>query len=463
MKPVIVLVGRPNVGKSTLFNRLVRSRDALVADQPGLTRDRNFGEGRLGDYPYIVVDTGGMGGDEQTLEGLVASQSWLAVSQSDGILFLVDARQGLTVADETIAQQLRATGKPVTLVVNKTDGLDTNVVVAEFHQLGLGMPHAVSATHGRGVMAMINSTLQGLSGQQVHEESPQDPGIKIAIIGRPNVGKSTLVNRMLGEERLLTYDKPGTTRDSIYIPFKRNGIHYTLIDTAGVRRKRSVKEAIEKFSIVKTLKAIEDANVVIMVLDGKESISEQDATLLGFVLDAGRALVMAVNKWDGIDADQRQKIKRELDVKLTFLDFARIHFISALHGTGVGDLYASIGRAYESAFKKIQTPRLTRLLLDLVTAHQPPLVRGRRIKLRYVHQGGHNPPLFVIHGKQTTALPDTYRRYLMNAFCKHLKLEGTPVRLEFKTAENPYKGRRNKLTKRQQLKRKRLMRFVKKK
>ncbi len=461
MKPVIALVGRPNVGKSTLFNRLTKTRDALVADQPGLTRDRKFGEGRVGQHPYIVVDTGGLTGETDGVEELMEEQSWLAVEQADSVLFLVDARNGLTPEDQHLAKRLRKTGKHIILVVNKIDGLDADLVTAEFYHLGLGTPHAITASHGRGVPALMQAVFDEMPVEDVTEAMEvASKGIKIAIIGRPNVGKSTLVNRMLGEERVVAYDLPGTTRDSIYLPFERDGQEYTLIDTAGVRRRSRVSEVVEKFSVIKALKAIEDANVVIMLLDASEGITDQDASLLGFVLDAGRALVLAINKWDGLSIDQRDTVRRELDYKLPFLGFAKTHFISALHGSGVGDLYASVDRAYASACKDFSTPKLTRLLEELVMAHQPPLVKGRRIKLRYAHQGGINPPIIVIHGNQTASVPDAYRRYLINAFLRHLKLEGTPMRLEFKSGKNPFAGKKNKLTPRQVEKRRRLRKFT---
>ncbi len=460
MKPVLALVGRPNVGKSTLFNRLTRSRDALVADLPGLTRDRKYGDGRLGKRDYLVIDTGGLSGEETGIDDVMATQSWQAVEEADEVLFLVDARDGLTPEDENIARRLRATGKPVHLVVNKIDGVDADVVTAEFHALGLGEVHPVSAAHGRGVRAMMDVILAGLPESTAEPGEEEARGIRVAIVGRPNVGKSTLVNRIMGEERVVTYDLPGTTRDSIYIPFERDGVDYTLIDTAGVRRRAKVREAVEKFSVIKTLQAIDDANVVVMVLDARQGIGEQDATLLGYILEKGRALVIAVNKWDGLERELRERIRDELDRKLPFVDFATIHFISALHGTGVGELFDSIQTAYRCAMAHFDTPRLTRLLEDLVSAHPPPLVRGRRIKLRYAHQGGRNPPRIVIHGNQTERVPDSYRRYLVNGFRKHLRLKGTPVRIEFRTGENPYKGRRNKLTRRQQEKRERLKRFV---
>ena len=459
MQPVIALVGRPNVGKSTLFNRLTRSRDALVADQPGLTRDRQFGDGKLGDKPYIVVDTGGLSGENEALDSLMASQSWLAVEQADIVLFLVDAQAGLMPDDQQIGERLRQSGKPVFLVVNKADGKDADLVSAEFHALGLGQPHAIAASQGRGVKALMNTVLATLP--EAEAQSDEAPaGIKVAIIGRPNVGKSTLVNRILGEERVLAYDMPGTTRDSLYLPFERDGQAYVLIDTAGVRRRSRVREAVEKFSVIKTLQAIKDAHVVLMLLDAHQGISEQDASLLGFVLESGRALVLAVNKWDGLEQEQRDWVRRELEVKLPFLGFAEVHFISALHGTNVGHLFASIITAYESATRTLSTSGLTRLLHDLVEAHPPPLVRGRRIKLRFAHQGGQNPPVIVIHGNQTAAVPDSYRRYLINGFQKHLGLEGTPVQVELRSGDNPFAGKKNKLTARQVQKRQRLRRFV---
>ena len=461
MKPVIALVGRPNVGKSTLFNRLTRSRDALVADQPGMTRDRKYGDGKLGEHPYIVIDTGGLSGEEEGLDGLMAAQSWLAVEEANIILFMTDAHDGLTAMDEVIAKRLRNTGKEVILVVNKVDGLNADVITAEFFSLGLGQPHAIAASQGRGVTVLIESILSNLPATD--DESHAASGIKVAIVGRPNVGKSTLVNRILGEERVVAYDMPGTTRDSIYLPFERDGQQYTLIDTAGVRRRGKVSEVAEKYSVIKALQAIQDAHVVIMVLDAQDTISEQDVTLLGYIMDAGRALVISINKWDGLDEDQKEKIKTELDYKLPFLSYAKKKYISALHGTGVGDLFGYVQTAYKSAMAEFPTPKLTRLLEYLVQQHQPPIVRGHRIKLRYAHQGGKNPPIIVIHGNQTQSVPDSYKRYLFNAFLKRLNLHGTPIRIEFKTSDNPYKDKKNKnnLTRRQQAKRRRMMKHVK--
>ena len=465
MIPVIALVGRPNVGKSTLFNRLTRSRDALVADVPGLTRDRKYGDGRLGDRPFIVVDTGGLSGDREDLDALMAEQSWQAVEEADRIFFLVDGREGLGGADEAIAAALRRTGKPVALVVNKADGIDVDVAMAEFHGLGMGEPRPISAAHGRGVEKLLSAALADvpLPETVAADDGEPDDTIRVAVVGRPNVGKSTLINRILGEERVLAYDLPGTTRDSIFIPFERDGCAYTLIDTAGVRRKARVSEAIEKFSVIKTLQAIAAANVVVLVLDAREGISEQDATLAGYIAEKGRALVIAVNKWDGLDPHARERIRDQLDRKLPFLGFASVHFISALHGSGVGELFPDIVAAHASAMRELSTPELTKILEQAVHAHQPPLIRGRRIKLRYAHQGGRNPPLVVIHGKQTERVPEAYRRYLVNSFRSALRLTGTPVRIEFRTGANPFKGRKNKLTPRQISRKRRLVKHTSRK
>ena len=460
MKPVIALVGRPNVGKSTLFNCLTRSRDALVADLPGLTRDRKYGEGRVGDKPYIVVDTGGLSGNEHGLEELMAGQVWQAVEEASAVLFLVDAHEGLNAADEEIGRRLRLSNKKIYLVVNKVDGSDLQMVIAEFHSLGLGDPYGITASHSGGVAALMDEVLESFP--PAVDEEVEQPGIKIAIVGKPNVGKSTLVNRILGEERVLAYDMPGTTRDSIFVPFERHGKHYTLIDTAGVRRKSRIDDKLEKFSVIKALQAIEEANVVVLVIDAQEGVSEQDAHLLGFVLDTGRALIIAVNKWDGLDPDQRIRVKQELERRLQFVDFAEIRFISALHGTGVGELYAPIESAYAAAYKELPTPQLTKLLEEAVAVHQPQLVKGRRIKLRYAHQGGRNPPIIVIHGNQVDKVPGHYIRFLTKFFREALYLHGTPVRLEFKSSANPYAGKRNTLTPRQMQKKKRLMRHIKK-
>ena len=463
MLPVIALVGRPNVGKSTLFNRMTRTRDALVADFPGLTRDRKYGDGKLGDRPYIVIDTGGLSGDTEDLDSLMAQQAWLAIEEADLVLFLVDGRDGLTAADEAVATALRRTGKSRLLVVNKTDGIDSDAACSEFYALGLGDPYSVSAAHGRGVNALMAAAMALLPPVEAAAIPVDDDTIRVAVVGRPNVGKSTLINRMLGEERVLAYDMPGTTRDSIFIPFERDGVAYTLIDTAGVRRRARVREVIEKFSVIKTLQAIDAAHVVILVLDAQLGIGEQDASLAGYIAEKGRALVVAVNKWDGLETHARRQVNDQLDRRLPFLGFAKTCFISALHGTGVGDLFPQVQKAYAAAMRELPTPGLTKILEQAVQEHQPPLVHGRRIKLRYAHQGGRNPPVIVIHGNQTERVPETYRRYLVNAFRSAMHLTGTPVRIEFKTGSNPYKGRRNKLTPRQVKRKGRLMRHVKKK
>ena len=442
MVPVIALVGRPNVGKSTLFNRLTRSRDALVANVAGLTRDRKYGEGKIGSHPYIVVDTGGISGDEEGIDSVMAEQSLAAISEADVVLFLVDAKAGLTAADEMIALHLRKQGKAYHLVLNKVDRVDAEQAEADFAALGMGEAYHIAAVHGRGVSNMINDVLQHCTDGEAElseDESQVKPrGIKIGIVGRPNVGKSTLVNRLLGEERVVVYDQAGTTRDSVYIPYERFGQDYTLIDTAGVRRRGKVSEAIEKFSVIKTLQAIEDANVVVLVLDAREGIVEQDLHLLGFVLDAGRAVVIALNKWDGMEQEQKDLVKHELKRRLGFINYARIHTISAKHGTGVGHLYDSIEEAYEAATSKLSTNRLTRILEDAVKEHQPPMVNNRRIKLRYCHAGAMNPPTIIIHGNQTDRVPAAYRRYLENTFRKVLKIMGTPIRIEFRSGDNPY-------------------------
>jgi len=463
MLPVIALVGRPNVGKSTLFNRLTRTRDALVADVPGLTRDRKYGDGKIGEHPYIVIDTGGLSGESDDLDGLMAQQAWQAIEEADLLFFLVDARDGLAGGDETIAAALRRTGKTVHLVVNKTDGVDADSVTAEFFALGLGTPQPIAASQGRGVAALMDQALASLPGAgETPDELADDDSIRVAVVGRPNVGKSTLINRIMGEQRVLAFDRPGTTRDSIFIPFMRDEVAYTLIDTAGVRRRARVTGAIEKFSVIKTLQAIDAAHVVILVLDAQQEISEQDASLAGYIAEKGRALIVAINKWDGLDAHQHSQITGQLERRLPFLGFAAVRRISALHGTGVGELFPCVQKAYASAMRELPTPRLNTILEYAVQAHQPPLVRGRRIKLRYAHQGGRNPPVIVIHGNQTERVPEPYRRYLVNAFRDALKLTGTPIRIEFRTGDNPYKGRRNKLTGRQLKRKSRLMRHVKK-
>ncbi len=465
MLPVIALVGRPNVGKSTLFNRLTRSRDAIVADYPGLTRDRQYGFGRIGPIPYLVVDTGGVAGGEQGIEEIMAEQSVRALKECDVAIVMVDGRSGVTAADEHVADLARRHAPRVWLAVNKAEGLDADIAASDFHGLGLGDPIAVSATHGDRVAAMIDAVLEEFvpaAEEESDDTGDDDTALRIAIVGRPNVGKSTLANRLLGEDRLLVFDQPGTTRDSVAVPFERNDRHYELIDTAGIRRRAKVHEAIEKFSIVKALQAIERAQVVVAVIDAHEGVTEQDVSLLGLVLERGRALVVVTNKWDGLSAAERKHVRDELDRRLPFLDFAERMMISALHGTAVGDLLPAVERAYRAATRDLSTNELTRELEAAVVAHPPPLVRGRRIRLRYAHQGGRNPPIIVIHGNQTDKLPEAYRRYLVNRFRKAFKLKGTPVRLSFKTGDNPYKDRRNPLTPRQERRRRRMMKHVKK-
>ncbi|MCX2779051.1 ribosome biogenesis GTPase Der [Microbulbifer thermotolerans] len=463
MLPVIALVGRPNVGKSTLFNRLTKSRDALVANYAGLTRDRKYGEAEIGGRRMILVDTGGISGGEEGIDAAMAQQSLRAIEEADVVLFLVDCRAGLTAADEMIADQLRSRSKPTFLVANKVDGVNPDIALAPFYELGIGEIFPTTATHGRGVRSLMQRVAEDLPEQVETPQSEEATGIKIAIVGRPNVGKSTLVNRLLGEERVVVYDQPGTTRDSIYINYQRDDKPYTIIDTAGVRRRKNIKESVEKFSIVKTLQAVEDANVVVLVIDAREGLVDQDMHLMGSVIQAGRALVVALNKWDGLEADHREYVKAELERRLRFVDFADIHFISALHGTGVGNLYQSIEAAYQSATDKLSTNHLTRILQWAVSEHQPPLVRGHRIKLRYAHAGGQNPPVIVIHGNQTEEVPAHYVRYLEKTYRKALDLHGTPVKIEFRTGTNPYAGRKQKLTDRQKAKKRRLMKFVKKK
>ena len=504
--PVVALVGRPNVGKSTLFNRLTRTRDALVADFPGLTRDRKYGQAHLAGHDFIVIDTGGIDGTEEGVEEKMAEQSLLAIEEADIVLFLVDARAGLTSADIGIANYLRQRQNKTTVVVaNKVDGIDADSHCAEFYQLGLGEIAQIAASQGRGITSLMEHVLAPFAEQMAEtteesavettdissettefdewdedfdfsneedtalldeelaqEQTPDKQNIKIAIVGRPNVGKSTLTNRILGEDRVVVYDMPGTTRDSIYIPMERDGQNYTLIDTAGVRKRGKVHLAVEKFSVIKTLQAIQDANVVLLVIDARENISDQDLSLLGFILNAGRSLVIVVNKWDGLDTDVKDRVKSELDRRLDFIDFARVHFISALHGSGVGNLFDSVKEAYECATQKMTTSMLTRILQIAVDEHQPPMISGRRVKLKYAHPGGYNPPIIVIHGNQVDKLPDSYKRYLSNHFRRSLKIIGSPIRLQFQEGNNPFAGKRNKLTPNQLRKRKRLMKFIKK-
>jgi len=457
MLPVIALVGRPNVGKSTLFNRLTRRRDALVADFSGLTRDRKYGEAEWLERRFICIDTGGLSGDEEGIDGAMAEQSLLAIEEADIVLFLVDCRAGLTPFDQAIAKHLRSRNKKVFIVANKVDGHDQDVVIAPFYEMGLGSIHPTTATQGRGVNRLMEEIIAEFPAEEESAQSEEElasKGIRIAVVGRPNVGKSTLVNRMLGEDRVVVFDMPGTTRDSIYINYERHGKPYTIIDTAGIRRRKNVKLSVEKFSIVKTLQAVEDANVVVLLLDASEGVVDQDLHLMGHVIDAGRALVVGLNKWDGLEQEFKQYVKSELERRLRFVDFADIHFISALHGTGVGHLYESIEKAYASATDRFSTNHLTNVLQMAVSEHQPPLVRGHRIKLRYAHPGGHNPPIIVIHGNQTTEIPKHYVRYLEKTFRRALDLHGTPIRLQFKTSDNPYN--KNDLSDKQRTRQRRL-------
>jgi GTP-binding protein len=438
MLPTLALVGRPNVGKSTLFNRLTKTRDALVADQPGLTRDRHYGHGRLGKQPFLVVDTGGF--EPLAKEGIVqemARQAEAAIAEADALLFLVDGRAGLTPQDRVIAERLRKSGRPLFLVVNKAEGMNRDVVAAEFHELGCGEPRVISSAHGDGVRELLELVMEGFP-EEAEEGADAAAGPRVAVVGRPNVGKSTLINTLLGEERMIAFDMPGTTRDAIATPFERNGKHYTLIDTAGLRRKGKVFEAIEKFSVIKTLQAVEAANVVVLMVDASQDISDQDAHIAGFCIEAGRALVLAVNKWDAVDEYRRDRIKQDIQRKLNFLGFARTHYISALKGQGVASVLQSVDKAYAAAMVKLATPKLTRVLLDAVQKQAPPRHGNVRPKLRYAHQGGSNPPIIVVHGNALEHVPPAYVRYLEHTFHEVFKLQGTPLRIQFKSSKNPY-------------------------
>jgi GTP-binding protein len=440
MIPVIALIGRPNVGKSTLFNVLTRSRDAIVANEPGLTRDRQYGVGEHNGKTFIVVDTGGLSGEKQDLDELMARQTRLAMEEADEILFLVDAQDGLTNGDRLIADLVRKSGKSCQVVVNKVDGANPDQVQAEFFALGFEHVRLISAAHRKGTGVLTEELLSAFPEQEQQLESAAGP--QVAVIGRPNVGKSTLINRLAGEDRVVAFDQPGTTRDTISVPFERHGKPYTLIDTAGVRRRGKVQQTIEKFSVIKALEAIEKAHVVIVVIDARDGLTDQDMTLLGYVVNSGRALVIAINKCDGLDPEQRDHNRSTLQRRLAFVAFAAIHFISAKHGTGVGEMMTSVDQAYASAFRDLNTRYLTDLLEEAVFKHNPPLHHGRRVKLRYAHQGGRNPPIIVIHGNQTRHLPDVYMRYLTNFYIGKLKLKGTPLRIELKSGKNPYAGKR---------------------
>ena len=443
MLPIVALVGRPNVGKSTLFNTLTSTRDAIVADVPGVTRDRQYGYGRLGPVPYIAVDTGGVVENTVTgVEALMREQTERAIAEADRLVLVVDGRVGLTNEDIFVGRLLKRSGKPVILAVNKAEGRDAGVIAAEFHRLGCGEPFAIAAVSGLRCDALMDEVLKGLE-PDTDAAPPDDDSIRIAIIGRPNVGKSTLVNRFIGEERVIATDLPGTTRDSIFVPFERDGRKFTLIDTAGVRRRARVADDVEKASVANTLQAIAAAHIVVMVLDAHSEVAEQDASVLGIAFERGRALLIAVNKWDGIATDQRETIQNDLALRLNFVPFAPVHYISARHGTGVGELARAAVKAYDASMRAMATPQLTRVMEKAIEAHQPPLVQGRRIKLRYAHQGGKNPPRIIVHGNQTFAVPDAYRRYLSNVFREAFDLFANPVVLEFRTDANPFDKRRD--------------------
>ena len=437
MKPTLVLVGRPNVGKSTLFNRLTKSRDAIVADMPGLTRDRHYGHGKLGKKPYLVVDTGGF--EPLVKDGILhemARQTEQAIAEADAIIFVVDGRTGLTPHDKEIANKLRRIDRPVFVAVNKAEGMNSGMVEADFHELGLGEPNAISAAHGEGVRGLVEMALESFP--EPEEDEWHSDAVRVAIVGRPNVGKSTLINTLLGEERVIAFDAPGTTRDSIEIDFERGGRKYVLVDTAGMRKRGKVFEAIEKFSVVKTLQSIEDANVVILMVDAQADVSDQDAHIADFIVQSGRALVVAVNKWDGLDAYTREQTRQVLQRKLKFLDFAKFHFISARENIGLENLFKSVDAAYSAAMAKMTTPRLTRVLIDAVAKQAPAKHGVFRPKPRYAHQGGSNPPIVVIHGNAVDQITDSYRRYLEHTFREAFKLQGTPLRIQFVTAKNPF-------------------------
>jgi len=469
MLPAVAIVGRPNVGKSTLFNRLTATRDALVADYPGFTRDRRYGLGMAAERKFIVIDTGGLTAPANTDEmtALVAKQVEIAIEEADTVVLVVDHRSGLTDDDVLVAERLRRVAKPVVIAVNKAEGVPGEIAEAEFHGLGLGAPVGISATHGQGVEALMRAALAPFpAGDEAAEAALEaERGPKIAVIGRPNVGKSTLINRLLGENRLITSPEPGTTRDSIHVPCERDGKKFVLVDTAGIRRRARVAEGlvVEKYSVVQALKAIEEAGAVVAVLDARESVTDQDMHLVGLAAERGRALAIAVNKWDGMDGHERRLVEREVERKLDFAPYASVHYVSALHGSGIAELVKAALVAHKNAGAEFATPRLTRVLEDAMEVNPPPLVRGRQVRLRYAHQGGRYPPLVVVHGTQAQRLPDHYKRYLENSFREVLRLRGTPVRVELRTTENPFAGRRNKLTPRQAKTRKRMLRFKHKK
>jgi len=464
MKSVIAIVGRPNVGKSTLFNFLTRSRNALVADRPGVTRDRQYGFGNYQGREFILVDTGGLGRndkDSENISNLISDQSLLAIEEADVLIWLVDGREGLTSEDEHLARILRPMCDHIFLTANKTEGLDADIILSDFYRLGFSGPFAISAKRGTGIRQLMDEVIKQLPVESEDEDQTKH-GLRITVLGRPNVGKSTLTNRILGEERMLTFNQPGTTRDSIAIPFERDGTPYTLIDTAGIRRRSKISDTIEKFSVIKALQAIDNTQIVILVLDAHEAITEQDASLLGLIVDSGKALIIAINKWDGLELSHKNRIKAQLDRKLGFIDYACIHFISALHGSGVGKLFVSINKISKSISIAPTASKITAILQQATQAHSPPVVHGRRIKLRYAHIGGHDPIRIIVHGNQTDRVPESYKRYLSKQMRKQLKLIGTPVLIDFKQGDNPYKDRKNILTNRQIEKRRRLMRHVRK-
>jgi GTP-binding protein len=460
MLPAVALVGRTNVGKSTLFNQLTGSRDALVADFPGLTRDRRYGFGKRDGRSFVVVDTGGLGDGVSDTAALAALQTEIAVDEADAIVFVVDYKDGLTAADERVAEQLRTANKPVTVAVNKSEGMGPELAEAEFHSLGLGAPVSIAALHGRRLAELMTRVLGPFDEADAGEIDESLRGPHVAVVGRPNVGKSTLINRLLGSARLVTSPEPGTTRDSVLVPCERNDKNFVLVDTAGIRRRARVNEMIEKFSIVQSLRAIENAGVVILLVDAREGITDQDLHLIGLILERGRAITIGVNKWDNLDSAHRRQVDAQIDRKLDFVAFARISHISALYGSGIDDVIGAALDAYEAAGREFSTPRLNEILERAMVAHAPPIVAGRRTRLRYAHQGGRHPPIIVIHGNRAERLPSHYRRYLTNVFRRALKLEGAALRLEFRTGDNPYAGKRNTLTRRQIKRRQRVIKHA---
>lgn len=462
MLPAIALVGRPNVGKSTLFNRLTATRDALVADFPGLTRDRRYGVGKAGDRRFIVIDTGGLASEgSDVMTALVAEQVEIAIDEADAVVLVVDHKTGLTPEDARIAERLRRAAKPVAVAVNKSEGVAGELAEAEFHSLGLGAPVGIAALHGHGVAELLDVVVAPLAAAAAEDDAelPALEGPKIAVIGRPNVGKSTLINRLLGSNRLITSAEPGTTRDSVYVQADRNGERFVLIDTAGIRRRARVSEAIEKYSIVQSLKAVEDAGAVIALLDARAGITDQDTHLIGLAAERGRALVIGINKWDGLTSGQRREVEREIDRKLDFVPYATIHYVSALHGSGIAELVGAALVAHRSAGAEFPTPKLNRVLAAALAENPPPIVRGRPVRLRYAHQGGRYPTLVVVYGTQAERLPAHYKRYLENEFRETLRLKGSPVRIELRNTENPYAGKRTRLTPRQAKNKRRALRF----